>query len=52
MKKAINESGIFHPENVRLMLNAHLNRKAAFGFEIWGLLVFMVSHKSFLKGST
>ncbi len=47
-EKSLRESGIFHAKNVRKMLDLHYKRKESFGFEIWGLLVFMIWKKTFL----
>ncbi len=50
-EKALAETGIFNVKNVSKMLDAHRNKKASYGFEIWGLLVFMVWRKLFLDQS-
>ena len=47
-EKALKESGIFHSKNIWDMLLKHREKKASFGFEIWGLLVFMAWRKHFL----
>lgn len=49
-KRMLDELGIFHTGNVRNMLEAHRRGKSSFGFEIWGLLVFMVWNKNFFEG--
>jgi asparagine synthase (glutamine-hydrolysing) len=48
-EKALKESGIFHTKNVRKVIQDHYDGKASFGFEIWGLLVFMLWYKTFLN---
>lgn len=47
-EKALRDSGIFNAENVRKMLDLHYKKKESFGFEIWGLLIFMLWNKNFL----
>lgn len=49
-EQALRESGIFNARAVREMFRQHQEKKASFGFEIWGLLVFMVWHKNVMHG--
>jgi len=49
-EKSLKETGLFHTENVREMIIKHYKKKAAYGFEIWGLLVFMIWYRMFQLG--
>lgn len=47
-EKSLAETGLFNVQNVRKMLHAHYKKEASYGFEIWGLLVFMVWRNFFI----
>jgi asparagine synthase (glutamine-hydrolysing) len=40
--EAVAASGLFRPEAVRALIRAHLERKANYGYHLWGLLTLFL----------
>lgn len=40
--RAVRETGLFRPEAVRKFVNAHLERRANYGYPLWGLLMLFL----------
>jgi asparagine synthase (glutamine-hydrolysing) len=41
-EEAVARSGLFRPEKVQAIVRAHLDRKANFGYHLWGLLILFL----------
>jgi asparagine synthase (glutamine-hydrolysing) len=41
-ESAITESGLFHWPAVRRLIDEHLNRKANWGYQLWGLVTLIL----------
>jgi asparagine synthase (glutamine-hydrolysing) len=46
----VRRMGFFKPAAVRQLLSDHFTRKADYGYEIWGLLVFVLWWEAFIEG--
>jgi asparagine synthase (glutamine-hydrolysing) len=41
-QKAVNDSGLFHWPYIELLLTRHMQRKANYGYHLWGLLTLFL----------
>jgi asparagine synthase (glutamine-hydrolysing) len=41
-EEAVVRSGLFRPGKVQALIRAHLDRKANFGYHLWGLLILFL----------
>ena len=47
----LNDTGIFQAQNIQKMIHDHQTRKFDYGYQLWGLLSFMLWWEQFMQGN-